>query len=119
MGLNEIKGLNMARATFFNKLPEDIQQEVNKRLRQSSYGNQKELLEWLIGAGYNVTKSSLSRYSTALRRSDGYDNMTAHEIAAETSSSEGLSRQDAILIELGKLKLRENELITELMGLRE
>lgn len=109
----------MARATFFNKLPEDIQHEVNKRLRLSSYGNQNELLEWLQGHGYKATKSAVNRYALALKRADGYENMMAHDIAAEHSGFEGLNRIDSILIELGRIKVREHELISELKELRD
>lgn len=109
----------MARATFFNKLPEDIQNEVNRRLRVSSYGNQNELLEWLLEQGYHATKSALSRYAVALKRSDGFENKSAHDIAAESSGHAGLSRADSILIELGRMKIREMELLREWNELRD
>lgn len=109
----------MARQSFISTLTLEDRQQLNNRLRTSLYSDQAKHLAWLHSLSYDVSKSGLSRYVVALREADGLTNKQGNELAARATDNVGLSRKESILIEIGKMRIREVELINEWNKLRD
>lgn len=110
----------MSRKTFISDLPSEVRGEVNIRLREAAYGGQIELTSWLNEQGYRASKSGVNRYAMALRKADGIpDGDMSHDIIAKGIVSGAISRKESILIEIGKMRIRELELINEWNELRD
>lgn len=106
----------MARTSTLSKLPSDLRGYINTQLRQNQYMCQEDIRAWLKERGYEVSKSALNRYSMALRRNDGNEGKTSLELVTNEADP-ALSRKDSILLELGKLKVKETLLLDELRDL--
>jgi hypothetical protein len=63
------KEKNMARPQTVNQLPDDVKQELNKKLTENSFSGYVQLTEWLNSLGYAVSKSSVHRYAERRRLS--------------------------------------------------
>lgn len=59
----------MARPQTVNQLPDDVKQELNKKLTENSFSGYVQLTEWLNSLGYAVSKSSVHRYAERRRLS--------------------------------------------------
>lgn len=92
------------------QIPPGLREELNARLRQSGYSGLVELSEWLSRQGYKIGKSAVHRYSVELKAQD-----RAYEIS--TAGGRGdiskLTTSD-MLIELGRLRVREHQIIKRL-----
>jgi hypothetical protein len=108
----------MAARTFISKLPDQVKAEINARLRAAQYSGQVEISRWLTAQGYNASKSSVNRYAQALKDADGMDGLSGHAIAAAVPIQSGLTVEQNLLLQLGELKLRESQLIEQLLELR-
>ena len=49
-------------------LPADVRQELDRRLIASGFGGHEDLAEWLAGQGFEISRSSVQRYSSPLER---------------------------------------------------
>jgi len=103
----------MARKPAMSNVPADLREEVNRRLRQGYY-SQDDVRGWLAQQGYEIAKSSFNRYVLALRANDGNERMSPTRLAVRNTDPDGLSSEQQILIELGRLKVREVELLEQL-----
>ena len=105
------------RQNFAAKLPIEVKVELDKRLRKSCYCLPGEHAEWLTNLGHNTSRSAMSRYSKVLNIADCAAKSSTEITANMNKENAHLSRKDQILIELGKLKIRENMLIEQLTKL--
>ena len=107
----------MPRPDFSTKLPDEIREELNQRIRKSNYTSPGEHAEWLQSLGYQASRSGLSRYGRTLMKIDGQPSI-AREISARRASEYGhLTPHERILVQLGELKVREAELLKELAAI--
>lgn len=104
----------MARKSTMHKVPDDLRNEVNARLRKELYANQQGVRQWLADQGYDISKSSFNRYVVALKANDGNRGRSTLGLIARDADANGLTRADEILMELGRLRVREAELLDEL-----
>jgi hypothetical protein len=110
----------MSRPTFLSRISEETREELNRKLRSTFYSGFLEVAEWLKGLGFNASKSSVHRYAVALRESDGMNYASGLTIAAKARTSiSGLCREEQIFMEIGRLRVMENELLVELSKLRD
>ena len=55
----------MPRATTINSLPDDVKEELWRRLQTMGFGNYEAHAEWLTAQGFVTSKSALHRYASA------------------------------------------------------
>lgn len=105
----------MARRSAITKLPRELQDSLDKRLRDSVYGNFDEQAAWLQSEGYAVSRSAIHRHSTALRAADS----SLGDARARTAAIKANPRRtrDELLIELGRLHLEKERVIAQLMAM--
>ncbi|MGD9861196.1 MAG: phage protein Gp27 family protein [Marinobacterium sp.] len=99
-----------------SNVPADLRAEVNRRLRLGYY-SQEDVRGWLALEGYEIGKSSFNRYAVALRENDGNEGVSPIRLAAKNTDPDGLSSEQQILLELGRLKVREAELLEQLRNI--
>lgn len=114
------KGCDMGRRSFANDLEVKDREALNKRIRDRQYGDADGTLEFARSLGAKVSRSAVHRYILALKRADGLDGVAFLDIAATAPArTDGLSRTERLLIELGALRQREAEVLEELADMRE
>lgn len=52
------------------RLPDQIRNELDQRLRAAAYGEIRAISDWLKERGIEISKSGLSRYAVRLRAAD-------------------------------------------------
>lgn len=52
--------------SLISSLPEEVRQELDRRLHESNFSNYRDLAEWLQGQGFEIGKSSIHRYGSKL-----------------------------------------------------
>jgi len=80
-------------------LPEQVRQELEKKLIRGGFGRYEELAEWLRDQGYEISKSSVHRYGKKFE-----DRLRALKVAtdqakaiAEASEDDAGAMNDAII----------------------
>lgn len=107
----------MPRQNFSSKLPKDVKQELDARIRESHYCLQTEHANWLLSKGHSTSKSAMNRYSRALMKADNVQTNSSVELSATAATDRGhLTPREQILMQLGELRLQENELIQQLLN---
>lgn len=101
------------------QLPDDVRADLDSQIRLSRYAGYVALAEWLASThGYSIGKSTLATYGKALMGADAesgtsdFGNMRRAMAAARIPS-----RIDDLLRELGRLRLREHQILTEIEAL--
>lgn len=109
----------MGRRSEVMKLPVAVRCELDERLRQAAYGDYLGVSAWLAAQGYEVSKSAMHRYGTALRQVDASSGRQDAQVAqvAQASGSSERGRRDGLLLELGRLRYREAQIIDEISQL--
>lgn len=109
----------MARRSAVMKLPLATRCALDQRLRGGAYGDLAALVEWLHQEGHEVSKSALHRYATALRQVDAEGGDQAARVQQVSRENGGAARgvRDGLLLELGRLRYREHELLSQLAAL--
>ena len=64
-------------------LPEDVRHELDRRLIANGFGGHEDLAEWLAGQGFEISKSSVQRYSSV-------HEMRIEQLRQATQSAESL-----------------------------
>lgn len=105
----------MARRSAITKLPRGLQDSLDKRLRDSTYGDFDVHVAWLASNGHTVSRSAIHRHSTALRAADS----SLGDARARMASMKTNPRRtrDELLIELGRLHLEKERVIAQLMAM--
>ncbi|WP_110968489.1 phage protein Gp27 family protein [Pseudomonas huaxiensis] len=103
----------MPRVKKIMLLPTGLREQLNTRLRKTDYSGLVELANWLSQQGHKVGKSAVHRYSVELKARD-----QAAEIAAQYWRREisHLTTSD-MLTELGMLRIREHQIIEQLLAI--
>lgn len=99
------------------KLPIHVRSELEQRLAENGYSGYVALEEWLAGLGYVVGKSSLHRYGTRLRAYDAKQGKLVAGVLEERTPAREQRARDTILRELGLLRVREKNLMDQLVEL--
>ena len=108
----------MPRTPKLLKLPQELLIELNDRIRANGYSGYADLSMWLRGKGYPVGKSAVHAYGQTLREADaGAGDVAAIVSRAGIKQSCRSQRANAILAELGSLRVREHQLLQELAEL--
>lgn len=100
----------MPKARKIMQIPQNIRDELNRRLRDNGYSDFVVLSEWLKWLGHDISKSAIHRYTVGLKEQDqAYSAFT-------TGFQIGIPDHTAseILMELGALRVRENDLLKRL-----
>jgi len=101
-------------------LPADVLLELHARLRQNGYAQAVAISEWLGSLGYSISKTTVNAYSQELRVLDAEAGDTsATIIQRRRKSGPTSSSRLGLLLELGRLRLREHQIIQELATLDE
>ena len=105
--------------SFVQKLPPEIVSELHARIRKNFYGNQKALSDWIKELGYSCSKSSMCRYSKALKANDGVEGTAnSHALFANVGhSAEPSHRLNLMHQELGELEVKRHELLCKIREL--
>lgn len=56
----------MSRRSGVYELPADLREQLNARLVQQGFGNYSDLRDWLAAQGFQISRSALHRYGSAL-----------------------------------------------------
>ncbi|CAM5528853.1 phage protein Gp27 family protein [Rhodanobacter lindaniclasticus] len=106
----------MARRSSVAKLPAPVQTELDERIRCAWYGAIERHVEWLESRGHKVSKSAIGRYSQSLHSVDAANGLQPAEIVEQSRSAQRAAgrHRDALLIELGQLRLREAAILSAL-----
>lgn len=109
----------MTRRSEILKLPVALRCDLDEKLRTNAYGDYVALSDWLEGQGFGVSKSSIHRYGRALRKIDADDGALGPRIAAEARRHEGSpgAQRDELLLELGRLHYRQQQLLAQIAQL--
>tara|TARA_R110002095_G_scaffold215574_1_gene210180 strand:- start:892 stop:1239 length:348 start_codon:yes stop_codon:yes gene_type:complete len=97
-----------------NKLPKEVKDELNKKLRESNYGEYIEIALWLRTLGHDASKSSVARYGKMLKAKDLAIDGLADALGLDTDEAYSDRSAFQILVELGSLRVKEMELISQL-----
>lgn len=104
----------MPKRQSITKLPKDIRQELDVRLRESSYSRMIEHAEWLATKGFSISKSAVHRYAIQMRNGDRVAAAISVAIKDEnTQENDGVN----LMLELASLRLREHRIIAKLREL--
>jgi hypothetical protein len=105
----------MGRRSAITKLPLELQNSLDTRLRESTYGDFDVHAAWLESKGYTVSRSAIHRHSVALRAADS----SLGDARARTATIKASPRRsrDDLLIELGRLHLAKERVIAQLLAL--
>lgn len=58
----------MPQRNKIHTLPSEVRDELDQRLIANGFGSHTELADWLAGLGFEISKSSVQRYSQPLER---------------------------------------------------
>lgn len=92
------------------KLPKKLRDELDERLRASSYGDIILHTEWLQEKGVKCSKSALHRYSMELKTRDRAASSIARDMRDDLSDREAVD----LLLELGTLRVKEKRILDRL-----
>jgi hypothetical protein len=96
---------------LIEQLPEQVREEVNRRLRANGYSDLVALAEWLTEEhGCKVSKSALGRYSFDLKAKDHATAMIARDMRDDLTNRETID----LLVELGTLRIKEQRILKRL-----
>lgn len=104
------------------RLPDGVRADLDDRIRSNGYGGYVALSEWLAATHrISISKTALGNYGKALMLTDaksGASNRShmKRAIASSTRRS-GPGRLNELLLELGRLRLREHQILAELQAL--
>lgn len=89
----------MPQRSSIQSLPEEVKGELDRRLVGGGFAGYRELAEWLAGAGFEISKSSLHRYGQQFEERLGLVKIAteqARAIADEARDDEG-AMNDALI----------------------
>ncbi|KAB8173403.1 DUF3486 family protein [Lysobacter maris] len=110
----------MPRSSKLLKLPQDLLTELNDRIRANGYSGYADLSAWLRGKGHVVGRSAVHAYGQSLREVDaGAGDVAAIVSRAGVGQPCRNQRAEAIVAELGRLRVREHQLLQELAELEQ
>lgn len=94
------------------ELPDDLRQELNKKLFENGFSGYEKLAEWLYEKGYDISKSSVHRYAVKFEKE--YD---ALKIATEQAKviAETIPDDEGAMAE-ALTKIAQNKLMDALSG---
>ena len=109
----------MKNSAFVQQLPPEIVVDLHASIRGNFYGNHEQLSDWIKGLGYSCSKSSMHRYSKALKEKNGIKGAAkSHAIFANIGqSSEPTNRLALMYQELGELEVKRHELLCDIREL--
>lgn len=110
----------MPQAPKVLNLPEGVRQELDARLRANGYSGFVSISQWLAREhGQNIGKTTLANYGRALLKVDVNTalrpGLLRDQLAASTKSDRTLNE---LLIELGRIRVREHEILTQIQALK-
>lgn len=92
------------------KLPSDVRRAFDERLRESVYSDIRGHAAWLKEQGYNVSSSSIGRYSVDLKAKDRAASSIAKEMHDDLTDRQAVD----LLMELGALRVKEKRILDRL-----
>lgn len=101
----------MPRVCAVDKLNAVLKSELDKRLRDSGYGEIIAHAQWLLEThGIKISKSALGRYSTDQKTRDKAEILAAKHLRGNLAERKALD----LLVELGTIRIREYRIIKRL-----
>lgn len=107
----------MPRNAAVSRLPDELQEEMNDRIRKGGYGCLDTLAAWLASKGYKVSRSALGRHSQALRMADSSLGDPRARLAEVKRKPPAQVRW--MLMELGRLQVAQARLLAQLQALED
>lgn len=109
----------MPQAPKVLKLPEHVREHLDMQIRASAYSGYVAISEWLESVhGHQISKSVLGEYGKVLRESDAQFGISVGMLRKAIASSVSPNhRLDDLLLELGRLRLREHQILAEIEAL--
>ena len=105
----------MPRTAKVLQLPPEVRAQLDAKLRTNGYSGVVALSEWLDGLRHSIGKSALHDYALALRRLDAErGDETARISLRGVGDDLGGEEVNMLLIELGRLRLREAQILAKL-----
>ena len=107
--------------TKLTKLPHDVLNELQEEIRVNFYSHNEAISDWLKEKGYNIGKSTIHRYSQALKRLDGFTAKSqTHNLLAEvTTENFDRPRLSSLYRKLGKLEHEKQKILTQINQLQD
>lgn len=110
----------MPRPPKMTTLPPAVMAEVQERLRNNGYTQSVEISQWLAELGFSISKTTVNDYSQQLRTLDAEDGDIIATMMQRRRKSGALSSSKiGLLIELGQLRVREHQILTQLANLEQ
>jgi arginine repressor len=108
----------MPKASTIEKLPAELRETLDNRLRNGCYGPLDEAIAWLLTQGHTISRSALSRYIGKLRvvdaRNGNHSAMIQLTPQPTKWTSGKKSQVSSIIGELKRLQSLQNDLIQQL-----
>lgn len=106
----------MPRIAKVLQLSPELRDELDEKLRANAYAGVVALSEWLAGSGHPIGKSALHEYALALRRTDAErgDSVAILSLRGMGDNLGGSEDATALLLELGRLRFREAQILARL-----
>ncbi len=96
-------------------LPTEILDQLNARLRSNGYAELEQLSAWLAANGHRIGKSALGEYSIKLREADARGGDLRAVLRSRPPKrkveDELPTTVEDVLMELGRLRVRERALL--------
>ena len=101
----------MPKVSTIDKLDEVIKKELDRRLRDSRYGEVIAHTQWLLEThGIKISKSTLGRYSTDQKTRDKAETLAKKNLRGSIADRQAID----LLVELGTIRIREYRIIKRL-----
>ncbi|HDR1101106.1 phage protein Gp27 family protein [Pasteurella multocida] len=106
----------MPKGSTLAPLPQEIIEELQNKIRDCKYTQNRELAEWLQSKGFNISKSALHRFSQKLKEADGYTAKSGtNELVSQINNYPFKNNQlMKLYARLGKLEYEKQEIVRQI-----
>ncbi len=104
----------MGNISKFDKLPGELKNELDSRIRCAGYGECIETAEWLSTKGVETSKSAVHRYIKRLKGRDDVVASLSDALGGSDETSTDKKEVLELLLELGALRVKESAIIAKL-----
>lgn len=109
------------RKSFITNLTEEHVLELHSRVRNARYGEHDGMVDWLKSLGYTVSRSAMARYSSELKKRDGYEG-TAGSFTLHTAINDAPDHDlnlANLYKELGEVEYRKVKILERIREITE